>query len=351
VTASPPVGVTLGPVGLPWRGRVLTATLSCLLAGLAVFTAGIAAGSAGLSVLDVLRTLSGNGTRATEFIVYELRLPRAAAGAAVGLCLGLAGALTQTFSRNPLATPDILGVTSGASAGAVVAIVLGGGGYSVGAGLLGFGIPVVATVGGLVAAVAVYGLAWRGGVDSYRIILIGIGVTASLGGLTSYLLVRAQVTQATAATQWLVGSLSGVSWASVWPMLVALALVTPVALAQSAPLDISQLGDELAVGLGVSLQRHRLVVIAAAVLLTAAAVSAAGPVEFVAFAAPQAARRLAGTARPPLLTSAVAGAVLVLGADVAARTAFGTELPVGILTAVIGAPYLIWLLTRRKERA
>jgi iron complex transport system permease protein len=178
VTASPPVGVTLGPVGLPWRGRVLTATLSCLLAGLAVFTAGIAAGSAGLSVLDVLRTLSGNGTRATEFIVYELRLPRAAAGAAVGLCLGLAGALTQTFSRNPLATPDILGVTSGASAGAVVAIVLGGGGYSVGAGLLGFGIPVVATVGGLVAAVAVYGLAWRGGVDSYRIILIGIGVTA-----------------------------------------------------------------------------------------------------------------------------------------------------------------------------
>ncbi|PZQ37462.1 MAG: iron ABC transporter, partial [Phenylobacterium zucineum] len=257
--------------------------------------------------------------------------------------------LTQTFSRNPLATPDILGVSSGASAGAVAAIVLGGGGYSVGASLLGFGIPIVATAGGLAAAALVYGLAWRGGVDSYRIILIGIGVTASLGAVTSYLLVRAQITQATAASQWLVGSLSGVSWASVWPMLLALAVVVPVALAQSSPLEISQLGDEFATGLGVPLQRHRLVVIAAAVVLTSAAVSAAGPVEFVAFVAPQVARRLAGTARPPLLASALVGGVLVTTADVAARTLFPGELPVGILTVVIGAPYLIWLLARPRR--
>lgn len=341
-------GVTVGPLGLPWRGRVVTVTLAVLLTAGFVFTAGIAAGSANLGLLDVLGTLAGAGTRASEFIVYELRLPRAAAGLAVGLCLGLAGALTQTFSRNPLATPDILGVTSGASAGAVTAIVLGGGGYSVGASLLGFGIPVVATVGGLAAAAAVYGLAWKGGVDSYRIVLIGIGVTASLGGLTSYLVVRAQLTQATAATQWLVGSLSGVSWASVWPMVAALVVVAPIALAQSGPLGISQLGDDVAVGLGVPLQRHRLVVIAAAVLLTAAAVSAAGPVEFVAFVAPQVARRLAGAGRPPLLASALVGAVLVLIADVVARTAFTGEIPVGILTAVIGAPYLIWLLIHRK---
>jgi iron complex transport system permease protein len=346
-----PRGVQLGPLGLPWRARVLIVTLGCLVVGVAVFTAGIAVGSSTTSIADVLRTLAGAGTTAQQFIVLELRLPRAAAGAAAGLCLGLAGALTQTFSRNPLATPDILGVTSGASAGAVTAIVIGGGGYSVGSGLLGFGIPVVATVGGLAAAALVYGLSWRGGVDSYRIILIGIGVTASLGGLTSYLLVRAQITQATAATQWLVGSLSGVSWASVWPMLVALAVVAPLALAQSAPLEISQLGDDFSTGLGVALQRHRLAVIAAAVLLTAMAVSAAGPVEFVAFVAPQLARRLARTARPPLLASALGGAIVVLTADVVARTAFPGELPVGILTAIIGAPYLIWLLTRgsRKE--
>lgn len=342
-------GVVAGPLGLAWRPRVLGVTVALLVLATVALLSGIAAGSASLTLADVLATFFGAGSGAEEFIVFGLRLPRAVAGIAVGLCLGLAGALTQTFSRNPLATPDILGVTSGASAGAVAAIVLGGGGYSVGASLLGVGIPMIAVVGGLVAATLVYGLSWRGGVDSYRIILIGIGMTASLGGLTSYLLVRAQITQATAATQWLVGSLSGVSWASVWPMLVGLALVAPVALLQSPALTTTLLGDEFATGLGVTLQRHRLLVIAAAVLLTGVAVSAAGPVEFVAFVGPQVARRLAGTARPPLLASAFAGALLVAVADLVARTALPGELPVGVVTAVLGAPYLIWLLIRHRE--
>lgn len=345
-------GIDLGIVALPWRARVLWITLGCAAVVLAAFTFGIAAGSARMGVTDVWVTLFGAGSRTFEFIVFELRLPRASAAIAVGLCLGLAGALTQTFSRNPLATPDILGVTSGAAAGAVTAIVIGGGGYSVGASLLGLGIPVVATIGGLLAAAVVYGLSWRQGVDSFRLILIGIGVTAILGGLTSFLLVRAQLTQVTAATQWLVGSLSGVSWASVWPMLIVLAVVGPFALTQSAPLDIGQLGDDFSTGLGVAVQRHRLLVILAAVVLTSAAVSAAGPVEFVAFVAPQVARRLTRAARPPLIASALVGAALVVVADVGARLALGTEIPVGVVTAIIGAPYLIWLITRhnRKER-
>ncbi|WP_211283234.1 FecCD family ABC transporter permease [Propionicimonas paludicola] len=342
-------GIMLGPIGVPWRPRILLVTVATTLVALVVLAGGIAAGSAGLSIPDVLAALAGAGDQATSFIVGELRLPRAAAGAAVGACLGLAGALTQTFSRNPLATPDILGVTSGAAAGAVAAIVLGGGGYSVGASLLGFGIPVVATVGGLAAAALVYGLAWRGGVDSYRIILIGIGLTASLGGLTSYLLVRAQLTQAGAASQWLVGSLSGISWTSVWPMLVVLGLAIPVLVSQSSGLALSPLGDEFSTSLGLALQRHRLIVIATAVLLTSAAVAAAGPIEFVAFVAPQLAQRLAGTARPPLVASAVSGAALVLAADVLARILLPGEIPVGIITAVIGAPYLIWLLIQRKD--
>ncbi len=345
-------GIDLGVIALPWRARVLWITLGCAVLVLGVFTFGIAAGSARMGVGDVWTTLLGAGSRTFTFIVFELRLPRVAAGVAVGLCLGLAGALTQTFSRNPLATPDILGVTSGAAAGAVVAIVIGGGGYSVGASLLGLGIPAVATIGGLLAAAVVYGLSWRQGVDSFRLILIGIGVTAILGGLTNFLLVRAQLTQATAATQWMVGSLSGVSWASVWPMLVVLAVAVPFALSQTAPLDLGQLGDDFSTGLGVAVQRHRLLVIVVAVVLTSAAVSAAGPVEFVAFVAPQVARRLTRTPRPPLIASALVGAVLVVTADVGARVAFGTEIPVGIVTAIIGAPYLIWLITRhnRKER-
>ncbi|MBF4161031.1 FecCD family ABC transporter permease [Nocardioides acrostichi] len=311
---------------------------------------GILAGSSGLSVGDVLHTLFIGGDAGQRFIVFELRLPRVAVGLLVGASLGVAGALTQSFSRNPLATPDILGVTSGAAAGAVAAIVIGGGTYAVGSGMLGVGLPAIAVIGGLVTAIVVYGLSWRSGVDSYRLILVGIGVTASLTGITQYLIVRAQLTQAAAAQQWLVGSLSGVSWISVWPVLVSLTVMLPLALTQTRALDLTQLGDDVSVGLGVAVQRHRLIVIVCAVVLTAVAVSASGPIEFVAFLAPQVARRLAATARPPLLASGLIGAAVVTGGDIVGRTLLPWSVPVGIVTAIVGAPYLIWLLTRRNSR-
>ncbi|WP_314137747.1 iron ABC transporter permease [uncultured Plantibacter sp.] len=336
--------------GRLWRGRVVGVTIACLVVALAFTLLGIVAGSSSLTIPDVITTLLGGGTGGQELIVFELRLPRVVGGLLVGASLGLAGALTQTFARNPLATPDILGVTSGAALGAVAAIVLVGGSYSVGAGALSLGLPAMAAIGALVTSAAVYALSWRGGVDSFRLILIGIGATATLGGITSYLIARAQITEAAAAAQWLVGSLSGISWSSVWPVLVALVILTPIAVLQTSSLDISQLGDELSTGLGVAVQRHRIVVIACAVLLVAAAVSAAGPIEFVAFVAPQIARRLARTGRPPLLASALLGAVFVTGGDALVRGVLPGEIPVGIITAIVGAPYLIWLLTRRKER-
>lgn len=331
-------------------GRVFWVTLAGAITAVGLLVAGILVGSSGLSVADVLRTLTGQGDETQNFIILDLRLPRVLAALLVGLALGMAGALTQSFSRNPLATPDILGVTSGAAAGAVAAIVLGGGGYAVGAGMMGFGLPVIATFGALVTAAVVYGLSWKGGVDSYRLILIGIGATAVLGGVINYLLVRAQLTQAAAATQWLVGSLSGISWTSVWPVLVALVVFTPIALTQTSALEITQLGDEVSTGLGVSVQRHRLIVVVCAVVLTAAAVSASGPIEFVAFVAPQAARRLARTARPPVLASGALGACFVVAADILGREFLPWPVPVGIITAIVGAPYLIWLLTRRSTR-
>lgn len=340
----------VGIFGRLWRGRVVVATAASLAAVLAVALLGVVAGSSSLTIPDVVRTLVGAGTPSQELIVVDLRLPRVVGGLLVGAALGLAGALTQTFARNPLATPDILGVTSGAGLGAVAAIVLAGGSYSVGAGLLSLGLPAAATIGALVTSAVVYGLAWRSGVDSYRLILIGIGATATLGGITSYLIARAKITEAAAASQWLVGSLSGISWASVWPVLVVLVVVVPIALLQSTNLDISQLGDEISTGLGVAVQRHRLVVVVCAVLLTAAAVSAAGPIEFVAFVAPQIARRLARTGRPPLVASALVGAFIVVGGDALVRGVLPGDIPVGIITAIIGAPYLIWLLTRRTER-
>ncbi|MCS6559282.1 iron ABC transporter permease [Curtobacterium flaccumfaciens] len=342
-------GIRIGPVGLAWRPRVFWYTVGSIATVLVLIVIGTAVGSTWIAPGVVIRSLLGLESGPDAFIITTLRLPRVLTGALVGLTLGVAGALTQTFTRNPLGTPDIIGVTAGASVGAVAAIVLGGGTYSVSSLVLGGGIPVAATIGALVAAVLVYGLGWRGGVQSYRLVLVGIGVSATLDAVTSYLLVRAKITVATAASQWLVGSLSSTSWESVWPLLVVAVVAVPIALATSAALGIGQLGDEVATGVGLGVQRHRLLVIALAVVLTAAAVAAAGPVGFVAFVVPQVGLRLAGTNRPPLLLAGALGAVLVLAADLLSRSAFPWQVPVGIITTVIGAPYLIWLLVRHRK--
>ncbi|THG30253.1 iron ABC transporter permease [Naasia lichenicola] len=330
--------------------QVLVVTVVVLVVVVFVALLGIVAGSSSLTIPDALRTLLGAGTGAEQLIVFELRLPRVAGALVVGCALGIAGALTQTFARNPLATPDIIGVTSGAAFGAVAVIVFSGGVYAVGAGTLSLGVPLAATLGALITAAIVYGLSWKGGVDSFRLILIGIGATATLMGLIRWFIARAQLVEAATASQWLAGSLSGISWTSVVPVVVVLLIVTPIAMTQTFALEIGRLGDDMSTGLGVALQRHRIIVIACAVVLAAAAVSAAGPIEFIAFVAPQIARRIAGTGRPPLLLSGFMGALVVVGADLIARALLPSPVPVGIITAIVGAPYLIWLLTRRKER-
>ncbi|GLY16455.1 iron ABC transporter [Kineosporia sp. NBRC 101677] len=345
-------GVTAGPLGVPWRPRALTACLAALVLLLALIVLAIGAGSFRLAPAEVVSTLLGNGTHQQNLIVFDLRLPRVVTGALVGLALGTAGALTQAFTNNPLATPDVIGVTAGASTGAVAAILIGGGSYTVSDALLGSGIPLAATIGALTASALVYGLGWRDGIDSYRLILVGIGVGSVLTALTSYLLVRSQITDAARAAAWLVGSLTGSTWTSIWPLLTVTAIATPLAVACSSSLAIAQLGDETATGVGLAVQRHRLLVIALAVVLTGAAVAAAGPIGFVAFVVPQIALRLSAATRPPIILAGLLGAALVTGADLAARTLFPYQIPVGLLTTVIGAPYLIWLLIhQRKEVA
>jgi iron complex transport system permease protein len=344
-------GLLLGPLGLAWRPRILAVTIAAIVLALVLLVVSIAVGSAGIGVGDVVRTLLGGGDSLDNLIVLQLRLPRVLTGALVGIALGVAGALTQTFTRNPLATPDVIGVSSGASLGAVAVILLGGGGAAVGSALLAIGVPGAATLGALVAAVIVYGLGWRGGVQSYRLILVGIGVAAVLDAGTSYLLVRAQITQAATAAEWLVGSLSGASWSGVWPLLVVVAVGVPLALGGSAALAVSHLGDDVARGLGQRVQLHRAWVILLAVVLTAAAVAASGPVGFVAFVVPQLGLRLTGASRPPLLLAGMLGAALVMGADLLARSVFPFEVPVGILTTIVGAPALIWQLIRHRREA
>jgi len=297
---------------------------------------------------DVVLALLGGGEASQRLVVREFRLPRAATGALVGAALGLSGAITQTLARNPLASPDVLGVTAGAGAAAVSVIVLGGtyGGLSGPAADI--GVPVAAVTGGLAAAAVVFLLAWRRGIDGYRVVLVGVGMTAVLASVTSWLLITADIVDAGRALTWLTGSLHARGWGHAAPVALALAVLAPAASALAFPLGALQFDDDTVRGLGVRLDAARAALMLVAVVLAAVATAAAGPIAFVALVSPQIAMRLAGSPRPPLLAGAVLGAALTVWADLGARTVLGPfELPVGILTAVLGGPYLLYLIVRR----
>ncbi len=339
----------VGPFSGVWRPWPAAVTL--VGAGLVVLVAAanIGRGDFPLGPAEVLAALLGGGDAAERFVVLELRLPRTLTGILVGAALGLAGAITQTVAHNPLASPDILGVTAGASSAAVVVIVLGGGAGSVAGALAGVGLPVAALVGGVVTAALVYALAYRGGIEGYRLVLVGVGISAAATSLTSWLLVAAEITDAARAVVWLTGSLNARGWEHVVPVGIALAVLVPAALLLAFALGVLQFGDGTAAGLGLRLHRTRSALILVAVALAAVATACAGPIGFVALVVPQICLRLARTARPPLLASAVVGALLTVAADLIARTALGVEVPVGVVTAVLGAPYLIHLLVRRNR--
>ena len=322
--------------------RAVAVGVTGLVALAAAVVAGIGAGSFPIAPGDVVATLLGGGTTAQKLIVVDLRLPRVLTAVLVGAALAVSGALTQTFARNPLASPDVLGVTHGASLGAVAVIVLGG---AAGA------VPVAALTGALITAAAVYLLAWRRGVDGYRLVLVGIGVGEVVTAGVSWFLVRAEIVDAARATIWLNGSVAGAEWTQVRPLAAGLAVLLRLAVATAFTLQAMQFDDDVSRALGVRLQAARLAVVLTAVALAAAAVSAAGPIDFVAFVVPQIALRLCGGSRPPLLVSAILGALLVTAADLLARTALPErELPVGLVTAMVGAPYLLWLLMRTNRR-
>jgi len=332
----------LGPVSTVWRPRA-AAVAAVLVPVLAVAVAAhVALGELPLSPVEVLGVLAGGGSGAERFVVLELRLPRAVTGVLVGAALGLSGALTQSVLRNPLASPDLLGVTSGAAAAAVALLVLRDA-----APLPAVSTPVAAVLGGLATSAAIYLLAWRRGVQGSRLVLVGIGAAALLQAVTSWLLVRADLTDAARATAWLTGSLNARSWEHAAPLAGLLAAAALVLVAATPLVGVLRLGDDTVRGLGVRLQGGQAVLLLVAVVLASAAVAAAGPVAFVALVAPQLALRLLRSAGPPPAASALVGAVLVVTADLVARALLPAGLPVGIVTALLGAPFLLHLLVRR----
>ncbi|SCL34713.1 iron complex transport system permease protein [Micromonospora nigra] len=334
--------VVRAPGGLSARlhPRTVGVGVGCVLLALALGVLAIGHGDHPMGPADVLRTLTGGGTPAEEFIVIELRLPRLATALGVGTALGLAGAVFQSLVRNPLGSPDVLGFTQGASTGALLVVVAGGGSAALAA---------AATTGGLATGLLIHLVAWRRGVHGHRLVLVGIGVAAILTGVNGYLLTRAQLMDAARAVLWLTGSLDGRGWSDALPVLAALAGAVPLLLACGPALRTTELGDDAASALGVPVHRLRTTLLAAAVVLVSLAAAAAGPVSFVALTAPHLARRLTRAPGPNLLPSAAVGAVLLVAADQLAQRAFPAALPVGVVTGVLGGGYLLWLLTAQRR--
>ncbi|MER7758111.1 iron ABC transporter permease [Streptomyces sp. NPDC097619] len=346
--ATVPPGLRAGGLSFVWRPWPVAVTALLAAVVFLLFCLSIGVGDFPIGLPRVVATVFGRGEAVDEFVIQDLRMPRALAGLVVGFALGVSGALTQSVARNPLASPDILGITGGAMAVAVFLVTATG--ATATAVTDAVGLSGAALAGGLGTGLLVYFLAWRRGVDGLRLILIGISVSAVMEALTTWMLVQADIRDVARAQAWLIGSLDGRSWEEVevalWGTLILTAVVACAAF-QFRPLH---LGDDVAAGLGVRYTAVRAVMLLCAVLLAGVAVSAAGPVPFVALVAPQVAMRLVRCPVPPIAASGVTGALLLIGADLVARTALPVALPVGVVTAAIGGPFLVYLLVRANLR-
>jgi iron complex transport system permease protein len=340
--------------GVKPRTLVLAAVFALSALGIALVS--LSYGTTNLPIGEVVLGLLGGGDGATQLVIRELRLPRVATGLLVGIAFAVSGALLQTLARNALASPDIIGVNSGASAAAVSVIVLAGSAGGVSGFAAKVGLPLAAIGGGLIATLLVGVLSLqRGHVDAGRVVLIGVGVAAAANSLVAWLLVLGDVVNAGRAAAWLAGSLNARTWTDATPVAIAVVALVPVALTFNRDLSALVLGDDVASSLGVRVARTRLALLVVATLLAAMATAGAGPIAFVALVAPQVAQRLARTDRPPLVTTGMLGALFVVLADLFARTGLETlgvgpyELPVGVVTAACGAPYLLHLIGRQQK--
>ncbi|EFM10289.1 transport system permease protein [Paenibacillus curdlanolyticus YK9] len=327
------------------RTASIIASLTAAVVVLALVSAGL--GDYRIMPMDVLRAIRGTGTEEQLLVVQTLRLPRILISMLAGAGLAAAGTILQCVVRNPLAAPDVVGVTGGASVGAVFFITQLPGLYDIRL------LPITAMAGALIAALVVYALAWKKGVSTVRLVLVGIGIASVLSALVSMLLIMAPSTySASSAYIWLTGTVYGANWDNVrtlLPWMVPLLILAWLAGARA--LNIQQLGDDIAAGAGSAVQRQRLWLLLLAVGLAGSAVSMVGTIGFVGLIAPHMARRLVGASAGGLIpASALIGACILMGADLVGRTLFlPHDVPAGVFTAAIGAPFFIYLLFRTRN--
>lgn len=332
--------VRAGRVRRSRRRRIAIVILAVVM--LTLVGAMIMLGNTIYPISDVLAVMRGESVPGASFTVGTLRIPRALIGALAGLAFGAAGTTFQTMLRNPLASPDVIGISAGASAAAVVCLVV--------LHWSGTATMFAALVAGVATAAAIY-LAARGGESTGgRLILIGIGIGAMLDAVVSYAIQRAAEWDVAVAMRWLTGSLNGSRWENVIPLGVAVVVLVPLLVLLSRELRALELGDAAATSLGVRVDLVRVLLILAAVALTCFATATTGPIAFVAFLAGPIVSRIVGHGSSLTIPAALMGACLVLTADLIGQFAFDTRFPVGVITGILGAPYLLYLLIRTSRR-
>lgn len=309
-----------------------------VIAVIGVWLASLMIGETFYSLQDVLAVAMGETVPGASFTVGALRLPRATVAIFVGLAFGIAGTIFQTMLRNQLASPDIIGISASASAAGATGIIMFGLGQTA--------VSIMSTIASLVIALTIYLLSMKSGFTGTRMILIGIGCAAIMQAWTSYVLSHAAAWDLATATRWITGSLNTMTWERGLPVILTVIVLAPLMIACSHLLSILGLGDDLARGLGTRLTLTRVVLFVGAVVLIALATAATGPIAFVAFMAGPIASRIFKPGASLVLPAGLIGALLVLVADLAGQYLFGTRYPAGVITGAIGAPFLIYLLTR-----
>ena len=323
------------------RSRVIRWMLAATIlagVGLVLSVLVLVVGNTSYSFGTIFKVLSGEEIAGASFSIRTLRLPRMLAAVLAGFAFGISGSVFQTLLRNPLASPNIIGITSGSSAAAVFFIlVLRLGGTAASA---------ASVAAGLIVTALIYILSQGGGFSGGKLILIGIGIQAMLNALISYMLQQAASNDVPSAMRWLSGSLNAVKLSDLVPLGLTMILAVPLILLLGRSLSIMELGEQSALTLGVKTNLTRIVIVIAAVSLLAFATVATGPIAFVSFLAGPIAKRLSGSSIPHTLPAGLVGAILVLAGDLIGQNAFSIRLPVGVVTGIIGAPYLIYLLIR-----
>lgn len=324
--------------------RGLAVTLALGLVVVALGAVALTLGEYPIAVDRIVAALIGDGSEAVRRIVVDWRLPRVLLAVIGGAALGLSGAIFQSITRNPLGSPDIIGFNTGAYTGALVVIVLLGGSAA--------SVTLGALIGGLVTGFAVYLLAFRRGVHGYRLIVVGIAVSAVLASVNSWMIVASSLEVAIGAASWGAGNLDLVGWTDVAAAALVVVIAIPVVAVLSRRLRVLELGDDAARALGVRTEQVRIAMLVIGVALVAVVTASVGPIVFVALAAPQLAHRLARTPGVALAPSAAMGAFLLLASDMIAQRLFAPlALPVGIVTACLGGAYLIGLLVAQARRS